>query len=484
LYVTCFPYSYPNGGIMQIDANSGAFQAYLHADFGDTYGPGFLEISSDRRTLFFGGAGGSEIDEFNVAAGQSSFVQKERFGGNGEGLNVSHDSHLIVYPNGAGNGVPGYSTYEIPTANIATVNGTFDVGPYPGAATFSNDDTLLYHGTFDQNAVKIFDTRAFTLVGSIPLDPNPNDMIGYAPVDVVVDRSGRWLFVATGYPEPGGLRVYDTGRSDPLPPPRLGNISTRGEVGTGDNVLIGGFVIAGNQPKKVMLRAIGPSLDRYGVPGALINPTLELHNGSGAVIATNDDWQTTQIGGVITSSQASEIQSSGFAPGNAAESAILATLPPGNYTAIVRGKSNTTGIALIECYDLDPTTDSTLGNISTRGIVQGGDNVLIAGTIVASNLATNVLIRALGPTLTRYGVPNALVDPTLDLYDANGALVTSNDNWPDTQQTAIQATNLAPPDNRESAILATLPPGNHTAIVRGKNGATGVALVEVYRLNN
>lgn len=265
---------------------------------------------------------------------------------------------------------------------------------------------------------------------------------------------------------------------------QLGNISTRLSVGTGDNVLIGGFIINGTQPKKVIVRAIGPSLSQYGVPGVLADPTLELHDGSGALIATNDNWQTTQIGGIITSDQSTEIQNSGLAPSQAAESAIIATLQPGNYTAIVRGKNNTTGVALVEGYDLDRTVDSKLANISTRGFVQTGDNVMIGGLIIQGIDPARVIIRAIGPTLSQYSVPNVLADPTLELHDGNGALMSFNDNWKDTQQAEIQATGLPPPNDAESAILATLSPGNYTAIVRGKNNTTGNALVEAYQLGN
>src|SRR5205814_1848954 len=197
-------------------------------------------------------------------------------------------------------------------------------------------------------------------------------------------------------------------------PPELANISTRLNVGQDDNVLIGGLIVTGNQSKKVAVRAIGPSLTQVGA--VLADPTLELHDQSGATIATNDDWQTTQIGGAITSNQASEIQSRGLAPSQAAESVIIAVLAPGNYTAIVRGKNNTTGVAVVEAYDLDRTADSKLGNIATRGFIKAGD-VMIGGTIVTGNASANVLIRAIGPSLTNAGVSNPLPDPTLELRD-------------------------------------------------------------------
>src|SRR5438309_1819787 len=254
-------------------------------------------------------------------------------------------------------------------------------------------------------------------------------------------------------------------------------------VGTGDNVLIGGIIIQGNAPKKVIIRAIGPGLTQYGVPGALQDPTLELHDASGALIAQNDNWGTTIQGGVITSDQVAEIQASGLAPGDSHESAIISTLQPGNYTAIIRGVNNTTGVALVEVYDLDTTASANLVNISTRGFVETGDNVMIGGLIILGSTPEKVIIRAIGPELTAYGVPGALQDPTLELHDGQGNLIAFDDNWKDSQQTEIAATGLFPTDDRESAIVATLPPGNYTAIVHGVNGTSGVALVEVDKLN-
>ena len=271
----------------------------------------------------------------------------------------------------------------------------------------------------------------------------------------------------------------------------LSNISTRSFVQTGDNVMIGGFIVQGTEPKTVIIRAIGPELTQFGVPNVLANPTLELHDGTGALIASNDNWQTTIIGGIITQDQVQEIINSGHAPADPRESAIIANLPAGNYTAIVRGVSNTTGVALVEVYDLSPDTNSILGNISTRSFVQTDDNVMIGGFIVQGNRPKRVIIRAIGPELTQFGVPNVLADPTLELHDGTGALIASNDNWQTTiiggiithdQVQEILNSGLAPTDGRESAIIANLPAGNYTAIVRGVNNTTGVALVEVYDL--
>jgi hypothetical protein len=224
----------------------------------------------------------------------------------------------------------------------------------------------------------------------------------------------------------------------------------------------------------------------------LANPTLELHDGTGALIASNDNWQHTIIGGIIISDQRGAIRDSGYAPADGRESAIMAELPAGNYTAIVRGVDNMTGVALVEAYDLSPETNSILGNISTRAFVQTGDNVMIGGFIVQGAQPKRVIIRAIGPELTQHGVPNPLADPTLEVHDHTGALIASNDNWQHTiiggiitsdQVPAIRASGHAPTQSSESAIIAELPPGNYTAIVRGVNNTTGVALVEVYDLD-
>jgi len=273
--------------------------------------------------------------------------------------------------------------------------------------------------------------------------------------------------------------------------PQLGNISTRAFVQAGDNVVIGGFIVQGTEPKRVIIRAIGPELTQYGVPNALANPTLELHNRTEALIASNNNWATTIIGGIITANQVQDIRASGYAPGDGLESAIIADLPAGSYTAIVRGVNDMTGVALVEVYDLSPDASSILGNISTRSFVQTGDNVMIGGFMVQGTQPKKVIVRAIGPELTRYGVTNVLANPTLELHDGTGALIASNNNWATTiiggiitasQVRQIQASGYAPSDGLESAIIADLPSGNYTAIVRGVNNTTGVALVEVYDL--
>jgi autotransporter-associated beta strand protein len=254
------------------------------------------------------------------------------------------------------------------------------------------------------------------------------------------------------------------------------NISTRMQVGTGDNALIGGFIVTGapatgsgpsGASKKVIIRAIGPSL--APLPGRLADPTLELRDSGGGLIFSNDNW--------MEGTQAQEIIDSGIPPSDEHEAAIVATLAPGSYTALMRGVGNTTGIGVVEVYDLATEVSAKLANISSRGFVETGDNVMIGG-FIAGNQATHVIVRAIGPSLTQSGVPNALADPTLELHNAQGAVVAFNNDWQETDQAAIEATG-----EKESAIFATLAPGNYTAIVRGLNDTTGVGLVEVYDLN-
>ena len=237
--------------------------------------------------------------------------------------------------------------------------------------------------------------------------------------------------------------------------------------------MIGGFIITGNAIKTVVIRAIGPSLQGM-LPGALTDPILELHGPDGSLVAQNDNWRDDP--------SASDLEANHIAPSNDLESALMATLAPGNYTAAVVGKNGVAGVGLVEVYDLSQGSESKLANISTRGVVQSADNVLIGGFILGgSNASAKLLVRAIGPSLSNFGVSNALSDPTLELRDSNGVLLQSNDNWKDQQRLQIDATGLAPAMDSEAAILADLAPDAYTAIVAGNN-STGVGLIEVYNL--
>ena len=287
----------------------------------------------------------------------------------------------------------------------------------------------------------------------------------------------------------GGQFLYGAPSGTPTPTPtpspsatpsaacHLANISTRLKIGVSDNVLIGGFIIRGSQPKKLILRAIGPSLTAWGMPNAMADPVLELHDSSGGVIASNNDWQA--------GAQIAEIQTSGLAPTNSAESALVVTLSPGSYTAVVSGAGGGQGIGLVEAYEYDGNTTRFV-NVSTRGRVGTVDETMIGGFIVQGGAAKRVIIRAIGPSLAAGPSPvvNALADPFLELHDGNGNALAVNDDWSNGSQAAeIVATGLPPVNNRESAIVRTLGPGNYTAVVRGMNSTTGVGLVEVYDLD-
>ena len=252
------------------------------------------------------------------------------------------------------------------------------------------------------------------------------------------------------------------------------NLSTRIVVQTGDNVLIGGFIVYGSGQKKIAVRALGPSLP---LSGQLSDPLVELHDATGATVASNDNWK---------SSQQAEISALGLAPGNDLESALIATIDPGSYTVVVKGVNNATGVAVMEIYDLDPDgSPSRLANLSTRGNVLTGDNVMIGGFIVRGDVPKRMLMRARGPSLFLNGAPIAgrLMDPAMELRDANGVLIKGNDNWRTDQQAEIAASSIAPTDDHEPAIVWTLAPGSYTTIVNGTNNSTGIALIEMYDLD-
>ena len=322
-------------------------------------------------------------------------------------------------------------------------------------------------------------TPSFTLTGAQPswlsfVDNTDGTATLSGTPDADSDLSYSFTITARNGVSPNATQDFTLTVQQTPANATLVNISTRLLIQTGGKVGIGGFIISGTDAKKVLIRGLGPTLTSFGVPNALQDPVLELHDGTGAVVVGNDDWKLPQE---------TAIAATGLAPPDDHEPAILLSLQPGSYTVIESGKNSTSGVGLIELYDLDAVANAHLSNISTRGVVQTGANVMIGGFIVSgASGSVNLVVRALGPSLAQFGVPNSLADPRLGLYDGNGTLLMSNDNWKDSQQAALQNSGFQPPNDLDSAILVTLPTGNYTAILSGKNGGTGVGLVEVYRL--
>lgn len=345
--------------------------------------------------------------------------------------------------------------------------------------TSGSSSVLLINGADARNVYFQVGTSATLGAGSSFI----GNILAYAAITTVSGTSvtGRLLALTeavtldTNRVTSPGLSVTPSPSPSPTATPspaQLLNISTRLNVQTGENVLIGGFIITGNGSKKVIVRGIGPSLT--GVGAVLANPVLQLHGPDGSLITSNDNWKDNKE---------TQIRGSTLAPTDEMEAAIIATLAPGSYTAIVAGKDESSGVGMVELYDLDANSDSKLANISTRGRVQTGSDVMIGGFIFGNGAASEkLIIRALGPSVA--GVDDALSDPTLALHDGDGTLLMSNDNWRDdaSQAAAIAATGIPPRNDFESAIVTSVPPGAYTAIVAGKGGVTGVALVEVYHL--
>jgi glucose/arabinose dehydrogenase len=377
------------------------------------------------------------------------------------------------------------SNYGWPTTEGPTTNPAFRAPIYfYGHGTSDTTGCAIVGGAFYNPPVPQFPSSyigkyffADLCSGWIRVfDPTTGTASGFAtgissPVDLQVGPDGALYYLAQGS---GGQVFRISALSGPLA--QALNISGRSRIETGDRVAISGFVVTGNAPKRVAVRAIGPSLANFGVPDPLADPVIELHRSDGSIVMTNDNWKDTQQ---------ADIQGAGLAPQDDKEAALIATLPPGNYTAIVTGKNGGTGVALAEAYDVDQAADSRLANISTRAPVGTGSDVLIGGFITGNGTgATRIAVRAIGPSLAQFSIANPLPDPRLELHDGNGAVLASNDNWQDDagQAALITSYGLAPANALESAIAISLGPGSYTAIVADKNGQTGIGLVEIYDL--
>jgi hypothetical protein len=365
------------------------------------------------------------------------------FAGNGDGMFLSTDAG----------------------ASWISFNEGFPTCPKPAVEASCADSNYLFAGTFGEGVWR----KAIDLITPSPT-PTPGPS---ATVSPTATPGGT----PTPSPTPSATASPTaTPGATPTPGAQAINLSTRMRVQTGDNVGIGGFIIAGTAPKQVLLRAMGPSLAQLGLPDVLANPMLELHGPGTFATIVNDNWRDDPV-------QEALIVATGIQPTNNLEAAIVATLSPGAYTAIVKGNGNSSGVGLIEVYDLNPAGSSKLANISTRAFVSTGDNIVIAGFTLGSNTGDDrVVVRGLGPSLTALGVPNALANPTLELRNANGALMLANNDWQDNaaQAAELTAAGLAPTHPLESGIALTLPPGPYTALLAGLGSSSGIGVVEVY----
>lgn len=386
---------------------------------------------------------------------------------------ITYDQNLLVMDNGA------QSRFQIPPgANRG----------YASARKYRIDlqgmvATAIWNYTMDETILSPF-------CSSVYEDAPLNYLIDYAVVGgfegnplaqlLGLDSLGEKIFYYQ-YPTLGCQEAYNStplhleNTAFPTVGPQTLNLSTRGLVGVDETALIAGLIVTGTDSKTVVLRALGPSLGSAGLSDALTDPVLTLFDASGAAIETNNSWQS--------GANAAQVTAMGLEPTDPEEAVILATLMPAAYTAVVTSKDSTPGISLVELYDLSPSSNSTLANISTRGSVGVGDNVLISGLIVGAVENATVLVRALGPSLGS-AVNEPLSDPALTIYDANGSVIASNDNWQDdVNASAVEQNQLAPENEMESAIVLHPPAGAYSAIVTGADGNSGICLVEVYDLD-
>jgi hypothetical protein len=388
------------------------------------------------------------------------------------GLSITHDEALLLHDNG------NPSTFQHPIGAARN---------YSSPRKYQLDLTRKLATevwNYEQNQ-SVYSPICSCIYEDAPL----NYLIDFASANMIsnailigLDAAGDKIF-GYQYATRGCNTAYNSrpihleNSNFPVVGPRVQNLSTRGTVMSGDNVLITGFVVSGPAPKTVVVRALGPSLSSFGLSGVLADPVLTVYNSSGEIIASNDNWQTD--GHTL-------IEENGLAPSDPSESAALLTnLAPDAYTVVVTGNNSTEGISLAEVYEIPrPGGNSNLTNVSGRSFVGTGDNVLVSGFIVGDVGSATVVVRALGRSLASFGVSNPLSDPVLTIYDSQGSVIASNDSWQRDPNNVVflPKNGLAPPNPSDSAVVLHLPPGAYTAIVRGANGATGNALVEVYQL--
>lgn len=489
---------YVSGGnqeVLQLNAKTGSIeQRFKPGDQFRHVSYPSLAISPDRKTLFVADlfyVGDSLVthtglSRYDITSTVPVLVQRVEVPAPNIGPITSDPSgDWIFFRLGqVGEDIGNGATHQTLCVSAHDLNGVRGALSYQGTSdgvTVTSDGRTVIQavqltdgGQWMSGIVHLFDSQSFQLKRSIVLG-SVWSKGGGASVDIggaVMDPTGSSLIVATNL-YPASLRKYNL---IPAPPPEtpaksLLNISTRLLTQNGDDVLIGGFIVEGTESKKIMVRGIGTSL---ALPEKLADPALELHRADGTLLAENDNWNTDR----------QVVLATGIAPNEEREAAMVVTLQPGAYTVILHGAAGSTGIGLVEAYDLSPFSNSRIANISTRGRVETGDNVMIAGFIVggSGNISSKVVVRGMGPSLAQAGVSGALLDPTLELYDGNGARFATNDNWADAKATELQAAGLAPNQSAEAAIVTSLGPGAYTAILREKNSTPGVGLIEVYNL--
>ena len=489
-----------NGDVLQMDANTGAVQQRFRpsTDF-RPYGPPLLELSPDRKTLYVGDSfyvGTSlsphgSLSRYDVATATPTLLQRvEMSAPYFWGLTAAPDGESVyVVPGtfeGWGSWFP-HGTLCLAAQDLTQLRGFL---PYRGTGkppTLSADGRLVLQsvvrgdgGANCTGFVEIFSASTFTLLKTLTLG-SVTSLGGGASVAVssaVADPDYSHIFVwgSTGNGIPigvglTGMFVYNTASpaAPATPAKSLLNLATRMVTERGDNALIGGFIVTGVGQKDVVVRALGPSLP---ISGRVADPILEVYDSAGNKVAQNDNWNSNRA----------TLLATGLAPIDEHEAAFFCVLEPGAYTVVVRNVSDASGITLLEIYDLNAGSASRIANLSTRGQVFSGDNVMIGGVIIGGTVSTNLVVRAIGPSLRNKGISNALSDPTLDIHDGYGVLIAHNDDWQTSPERKFADFGLAPSDDKESAVFLAATPGNYTAIVRGGDGGTGVGLVEFYNL--
>ncbi len=466
------------GLVHQLDRTTGAEIRQFAPNPRSTLSAVVMRMSPDHNTLYAGEVAqpGPVLAKYALAPGSApALVQRidpvapaPAFANN---YNLSPDGSLLLFSIGSFSLLP--SAIDVrSTADLNTVVARWPTSGFTNEAAFSPDGAFAVLSYTSSTRVEVREVAHGTVTKSITLPENDPAAAAGPARTLSAGPSAFQILAGPAYSAVRSLYRYSL-LAPPAPPRSLLSVSTRLRAQPDANVPIGGFIIQGTAPKKVIVRAIGPSLSTYGVAGVLADPLLELHASNGSLVTSNDNWNAHR----------QDVLDAELPLANEREAAIVATLDPGAYTAILRGVNNTSGVALVQIYDLEPVSASRISSLSTRGRVEAGDNVMIGGFAVGGDQVTNILVRAIGPSLAQYNVPDLLLDPTLDLFDAYGTRLATNDDWTSDQQ-QISATGHAPGDPREAAIVRALLPGGYTAIVRGKETATGVALVEIYNLGS